>query len=159
MHFDHPKQLLDHDGADLGSSDWMLIDQARINGFADDTDDHQWIHIDAERAKSGPFGTTIAHGYLMLSLAPAMLAQVIDVDNVQAAVKYGVNKVRFPAPVPVASRVRGSVTLRSATPRGMRSRRRSRWQWRSKAIPDRTTSPNSSSSTCDDHAPAPHPVG
>ena len=118
MHFDHPKQLLDHEGADLGSSDWMLIDQARINGFADDTDDHQWIHVDAERARSGPFGTTIAHGYLTLSLAPAMLAQVIDVDNVQAAVNYGVNKVRFPAPVPVGSRVRGSVTLRSATSRG-----------------------------------------
>ena len=118
MHFDHPKQLFDHEGTDLGTSDWMLIDQARINGFADDTDDHQWIHVDAERAKSGPFGTTIAHGYLTLSLAPAMLAQVIDVDNVQAAVNYGVYKVRFPAPVPVDSRVRGSVTLRSATSRG-----------------------------------------
>ena len=111
MHFDHPKQLLDHDGADLGSSDWMLIDQARINGFADDTDDHQWIHVDPERARSGPFGTTIAHGYLTLSLAPAMLAQVIDVDNVQAAVNYGLNKVRFTAPVPVGSRLRAGCRL------------------------------------------------
>jgi acyl dehydratase len=120
------EQLLDHEGAELGTSDRMLVDQARINGFADDTDDRQWIHVDAERAKSGPFGTTIAHGYLTLSLAPAMLAQVVDVGNVQAAVNYGLNKVRFPAPVPVDSRVRGSAALRSVTPRGTRSRRCSR---------------------------------
>jgi acyl dehydratase len=118
FHVDHPKQLLDHSGAPLGTSDWLRIDQARINGFADDTDDHQWIHVDAERAKSGPFRTTIAHGYLTLSLAPAMLQQVIVVDDVQAAVNYGLNKVRFPAPVPVDSRVRGSVTLNSGTQRG-----------------------------------------
>jgi acyl dehydratase len=118
MHFDHPKQLLDHAGATLGTSDWLLIDQARINGFADDTEDHQWIHVDVGRAKSGPFGTTIAHGYLTVSLAPWMLGQVVIVDNVQAAVNYGMNKVRFPAPVPVDSRVRGNVDLRSATVRG-----------------------------------------
>jgi acyl dehydratase len=117
-HFDHPKHLLDHAGDELGASDWLLIDQARINGFADDTEDHQWIHVDVERAKSGPFGMTIAHGYLTLSLAPWMLQQVVVVDNVHAAVTYGMNKVRFPAPVPVDSRIRGVVDLRSAMARG-----------------------------------------
>ena len=118
IHFDHPKELLDHAGGSVGSSDWLHIDQSRINGFAEDTNDHQWIHVDTERAKSGPFGTTIAHGYLTLSLAPWMLQQVVEVDNVQTAVNYGLNKVRFPAPVPVGSQVRGSVSLTSATPRG-----------------------------------------
>jgi acyl dehydratase len=117
-HFDHPKQLLDHAGEELGASDWLLIDQARINGFADDTEDTQWIHVAVERAKSGPYAATIAHGYLTLSLAPWMLGQVVIVDNVQAAVNYGMNKVRFPAPVLVDSRIRGVVDLRSATARG-----------------------------------------
>jgi acyl dehydratase len=118
VRFDHPKALLDHPAEALGTSDWLQIDQSRINGFADDTDDHQWIHVDTELAKAGPFGTTIAHGYLTLSRAPRMLQDVVAVDNVPAAVNYGLNKVRFPAPVPVDSRVRGVVSLVSATTRG-----------------------------------------
>ncbi len=102
----------------LGSSEWLLIDQPRINGFADATEDHQWIHVDPERAAAGPFGTTIAHGYLTLSLAAPMLAEVIEVDEAQAAVNYGLNKARFPSPVPVGSRVRGHLILVDATRRG-----------------------------------------
>jgi acyl dehydratase len=117
-HFASATALLGQDGAELGTSDWHLIDQHRINGFAEDTGDHQWIHVDAERAAAGPFGTTIAHGYLTLSLAPVMLAQVVVIDGVRAAVNYGLNKVRFPAPVRVDSRLRGHVTLVSASPRG-----------------------------------------
>jgi acyl dehydratase len=117
-HFSAPSDLFGKDGTELGTSDWLVIDQNRINGFADDTDDHQWIHVDVKRAKNGPFGTTIAHGYLTLSLAPAMLQQVVLVDNVQAAVNYGLNRVRFPAPVPVDSRVRGTVSLVGATQKG-----------------------------------------
>jgi acyl dehydratase len=115
--FDYPAVLLESSG-ELGVSDWLTIDQARINGFADTTDDHQWIHVDPDRARCGPFGTTIAHGYLTLSLAPWMLAQVVTVGGVQAAVNYGLNNVRFPAPVPVDARVRGHVSLVSATSRG-----------------------------------------
>jgi acyl dehydratase len=117
-HFTHAKELLNHPADQLGSSNWLLIDQDRINGFADYTDDHQWIHVDPERAKSGPFGTTIAHGYLTLALAPLFLQQVVEIENVQAAVNYGLNKVRFPAAVPVDSRIRGHVSLISAAPRG-----------------------------------------
>jgi acyl dehydratase len=116
--FDHPKALLEHIGEELGTSDWLVIDQKRINGFADDTEDHEWIHVDVERAKTSPFGTTIAHGYLTLSMAPVMLQQVVVVDNVTAALNYGLNKVRFPAPVPVDSRIRGKLTLVSASERG-----------------------------------------
>jgi acyl dehydratase len=116
--FDHPKALLEHVGQELGTSDWLVIDQKRINGFADDTEDHQWIHVDVERAKTSPFGSTIAHGYLTLSMAPAILQQVVQVENVTAALNYGLNKVRFPAPVPVDSRIRGTVTLAGASERG-----------------------------------------
>jgi acyl dehydratase len=93
-------------GEDLGYSDWVRIDQARIDQFADATDDHQWIHVDAERAKDGPFGGTIAHGYLTLSLAPGLLQSVIRVDGMRHGVNYGCNKVRFPSPVPVGSDLR-----------------------------------------------------
>jgi acyl dehydratase len=118
LHLDNPSALADHIGEQLGASDWITIDQDRINGFADVTEDHQWIHVDVERAKAGPFGTTIAHGYFTLALAPVILAQVVRIDNVTAGVNYGLNKVRFPAPVPVGSRVRGQVSLVSAKPRG-----------------------------------------
>ena len=114
--FANPSALIGQPG-DLGTSDWIPVEQSRIDGFADATGDHQWIHVDRERAKAGPFGTTIAHGYLTLSLAPVMLAQVVDVANVTAAVNYGLNKVRFPAPVHVDSRVRGHVSLISAAAR------------------------------------------
>ena len=93
-------------GRHLGYSDWVLVDQERIDRFADATGDHQWIHVDAERAKAGPFGTTIAHGYLTLSLVPSLLSQVLRVGGVTYAVNYGCNKVRFPAPVPVGSQLR-----------------------------------------------------
>jgi acyl dehydratase len=116
--FDSPSALVDHVGEDLGTSEWLQVDQARINGFAEHTGDRQWIHVDVERAKEGPFGTTIAHGYLTLSLAPVLLQEVVQVDHVAATVNYGLNKVRFPSPVPVDSRVRGHVSLVSATERG-----------------------------------------
>ena len=91
---------------DLGSSEWVTIDQRRVNQFADATGDHQWIHVDVERAKAGPFGGPIAHGYLTLSLGPALLPQIVQVTGVAMGVNYGANKIRFPSPVPVGSKVR-----------------------------------------------------
>ena len=93
-------------GEELGSSDWLTIDQERVDRFAEATGDHQWIHVDVERAKTGPFGGTIAHGYLTLSLVPMLGAQVFALETPGAKLNYGVNKVRFPAPVPVGSRIR-----------------------------------------------------
>jgi acyl dehydratase len=98
-------------GTDLGTSDWVRIDQDRIDRFAEATGDHQWIHVDVERAKAGPFGGTIAHGYLTLSLVPMLGAQVFSLETPGAKLNYGVNKVRFPAPVPVGSRVRAHARL------------------------------------------------
>ena len=105
--FETPAALLDSVGQHLGYSDWLEIDQQRIDMFADATGDHQWIHVDPERAASGPFGKTIAHGYLSLSLANLFLPQIMQVNNVSMGVNYGCEKVRFPAAVPVGSRVRG----------------------------------------------------
>ncbi|MFK8845718.1 MaoC family dehydratase [Streptomyces sp. Ac-502] len=102
-------------GEDLGTSDWLEIDQKRIDLFADATGDHQWIHVDPERAASGPFGTTIAHGYLTLALLPALVPQLLRVDNVKMGINYGVDKVRFPAPVPVGSRVRATARIAGVT--------------------------------------------
>ena len=99
-------------GQDLGTSDWVEITQDRVNLFADATGDHQWIHVDPERANAGPFGTTIAHGYLTLALAPVFIAEILQVDNVRMAMNYGLNKVRFPAPVPVGAKVRLTATLK-----------------------------------------------
>ena len=93
-------------GKDLGSSGWLEITQERVNTFADATGDHQWIHVDVERAKSGPFGGPIAHGYLTLSLIVPLFAEVLDVQDVKMSVNYGLGKVRFPSPVPVGSRIR-----------------------------------------------------
>jgi acyl dehydratase len=103
--------LRDAIGKDLGYSDWITVDQARINQFADATGDHQWIHVDPERAAQGPFKTTIAHGYLTLSLLPALTSGLARVEGIRMGVNYGVNKVRFPAPVPVDSRVRARVEI------------------------------------------------
>lgn len=100
-------------GQHIGYSDWLLIDQARIDAFADATGDHQWIHIDPARAVSGPFGTTIAHGYLTLSLIPALSAQIWNLSDVKMGINYGCNKVRFPAPVKVGSELRCGITLSS----------------------------------------------
>ncbi|MFJ2651403.1 MaoC family dehydratase [Streptomyces sp. NPDC087420] len=105
-------------GERLGHSDWLEIDQKRIDLFADATGDHQWIHVDPERAAAGPFGTTIAHGYLTLSLLPVFVPQIIAVENVTMGVNYGTNKVRFPAPVPVGSRLRASAVLQSVEEAG-----------------------------------------
>ncbi|WP_104101281.1 MaoC family dehydratase [Arthrobacter sp. 08Y14] len=88
------------------TSDWITIDQDRINRFADATDDHQWIHTDPERAAAGPFGSTIAHGFLVLSLLPALAADRVSVDGTVMGINYGLDRVRFPHPVPVNSRVR-----------------------------------------------------
>ena len=109
--FDSPAQLLENVGKQLGASDWLEIDQERINLFADATGDHQWIHVDPERAAQGPFGSTIAHGYLTLSLVNLFLPQVVEVRGISMGVNYGSNKLRFPAPVPVGSRIRGSAEL------------------------------------------------
>jgi acyl dehydratase len=93
-------------GQHLGWSDWLVVDQARVNLFADATDDHQWIHVDPERAAKGPFGGPIAHGYLTLSLIPALIHEVHDVQGKTFGVNYGCNKVRFPAPVKVGAKLR-----------------------------------------------------
>jgi acyl dehydratase len=98
-------------GSELGPSAWVDIDQARIDTFADATDDHQWIHTDPERAAGGPFGSTIAHGYLTLALLIPMWSQLLDVTEARTKVNYGLNKVRFPAPVPVGSKIRATARL------------------------------------------------
>jgi acyl dehydratase len=103
---------------------WITVSQERIDGFADVTEDHQWIHVDADRAASGPFGTTIAHGLLTLSLIPRLIQDLVEVDNVAAVVNYGVDGVRFIAPVPSGARIRAvtELTAAEATPRGVRAR-------------------------------------
>jgi acyl dehydratase len=98
-------------GEKLGVSEWVTITQEQINKFAEATGDHQWIHIDPERAKAGPFGAPIAHGFLTLSLLPEMTASAFRVTETRMGVNYGLNKVRFPAPVPVGSRLRGHFKL------------------------------------------------
>lgn len=100
-------------GQEVGSSDWVTIDQDRIQLFADATDDHQWIHLDEEKAKAGPFGGTIAHGFLTLSLLPMLSQRTVDVTGMKMKINYGLNKVRFPQPVPSGARVRDTITLDS----------------------------------------------
>lgn len=109
--YEHLQDLASMLGQEIGVSDWVLIDQARIQRFADATGDHQWIHLDPERAAAGPFGQTIAHGYLTLSLLPLLFSSAFKVADVRMGVNYGLNKVRFPAPVPVDSRLRGRFVL------------------------------------------------
>jgi acyl dehydratase len=104
-------ELQDKVGEELGVSDWIDVTQERIQLFADATGDHQWIHLDRERAKAGPFGTTIAHGFLTLSLLPEMSAHAFAVSDTRMGVNYGLNRVRFPAPVPSGSRLRGRFKL------------------------------------------------
>lgn len=98
-------------GTELGVSEWHQITQDQIDKFADATGDHQWIHIDPQKAKDGPFGTTIAHGYLTLSLLPMLADEIYQVHGLKMGVNYGANKVRFPSPVPVNSRIRASARL------------------------------------------------
>ncbi|KLL96777.1 MaoC family dehydratase [Rhodococcus rhodochrous] len=100
-------------GEHLGYSDWIEIDQKRIDLFAEATGDHQWIHVDPERAKDGPYGKTIAHGYLTLSLLPVLGTQIFSLEGLKMKVNYGSNKVRYPAPVPVGSRIRAGAEFKS----------------------------------------------
>ncbi|MCH2170731.1 MaoC family dehydratase [Myxococcota bacterium] len=109
--FENPSEILNAVGKQLGKSDWLVIDQERIDQFAEATGDHQWIHVDPERAKEGPYGATIAHGYLTQSLVNFFLPQIVEVRGASMGINYGADKLRFPAPVPVGSRIRGSAEL------------------------------------------------
>jgi len=115
-HFARLSDLQSLVGEELAASDWITVDQQRIDLFAHATGDHQWIHVDAERAKQGPYGTTVAHGFLTLSLLPEMGAHALAIDDVRLGLNYGLNRVRFPAPVPSGSRVRGHFKLLSYEP-------------------------------------------
>ena len=117
------EQFTSEDGAqaqdvDLGASDWLAIGQERVDAFADATEDHQWIHVDPEKAKKGPFGTTIAHGYLVLSLLPRLFAEIFEIIDASMMVNYGLDKVRFIQPVAADAEVRLAARLVSSTPRG-----------------------------------------
>ena len=103
---------------DLGTSEWETIDQQQIDLFAEATHDHQWIHVDPEAAAQGPFGTTVAHGYLTLSMLPYFVSQVLNVTDARMGINYGTEKIRFTAPVPVGSQVRLKATLRNSERRG-----------------------------------------
>ncbi|MES1979307.1 MAG: MaoC family dehydratase [Pseudomonadota bacterium] len=103
-------------GQEVAVSDWTVIGQPQVNQFADATHDHQWIHVDPEKAAAGPFGGPIAHGFLTLSLLPFFMESSFEVTNSRMGVNYGLNKVRFTAPVPVGSRLRARMTLMAATP-------------------------------------------
>jgi len=102
-------------GDHLGYSEWVLVDRARIDAFAEATGDHQWIHVDPDRAAFGPFGTTVAHGYLTLSLIPVLVGSLVDYAGWPVKINYGSNKVRFPQPVPVDSRVRAGIQVTAVT--------------------------------------------
>ena len=108
-------ELTEATGEELGTSEWLEVDQERVNAFADATGDHQWIHVDVERANAGPFGAPIAHGYLTLSLIPQFTPQIFSVETPGAKLNYGVNKVRFPNPVKVGSRIRATATIAEVT--------------------------------------------
>jgi acyl dehydratase len=109
-----PRELLDLAGRPLGVSDWREVPQSDVDMFARATGDEQWIHVDVERAAAGPYGSTIAHGYMTLALVAPLLSEVLAVEGASMAVNYGLNRVRFPAPVPVGARVRLAATLESA---------------------------------------------
>lgn len=112
--FENPRDLLGKDGTKLDTADWLTIDQSRIDAFADCTGDHQWIHVDPVRAKDGPFGATIAHGYLTLALVNLFMPQIIEVRRFSAGVNVGMDKTRFLSPVVVGSRIRGTGEIVSA---------------------------------------------
>ncbi len=103
-------------GEHLGYSEWMVIAQDRVDAFAEATGDHQWIHVDAERAATGPFGSTIAHGFLTLALIPSLGGKLFQLEGITMGINYGTNKVRFPQPVPVGARIRAGVEVLEATP-------------------------------------------
>ena len=116
LHFATLASLQARVGQHLATSPWVLIDQQRIDLFAQATGDHQWIHVDPVRAAAGPFGTPIAHGFLTLSLLPELAASAMHIDDVKMGVNYGLNRVRFMAPVPVGSRLRGQIRLKAYEP-------------------------------------------
>ena len=109
-----PTDLLKLVGQRLGTTDWMKVTQQQVDQFAEATGDRQWLHIDPDRAAKGPFRGTIVHGYLTLSLAPAVISQVLEIRELTAALNYGLNKVRFPTPVRVGAQIRAAVTVMSA---------------------------------------------
>ena len=115
-HFDTLQELAACVGQEVAVSDWVTVTQEQVNRFADATGDHQWIHVDVERARSGPFGAPIAHGFLTLSLLPVFFDTAFDIRQAGMGVNYGLNKVRFTAPVPVGSRLRARMSLLSAEP-------------------------------------------
>jgi len=115
-HYAHLAELQALVGQELGVSDWLAVDQARIDLFAQATGDHQWIHTDPVRAAAGPFGATVAHGFLTLSLLPVLFETGFAIDDVRVGVNYGLNRVRFPAPVRVGSRLRGRFRLLAYEP-------------------------------------------
>ena len=115
-HFAHLAELAALVGQPLADSDWIVVDQHRIHAFAEATDDRQWIHVDPERAAAGPFGATIAHGFLTLSLLPMLRAHAFAIDDVRMGVNYGLNRARFPAPVPAGSRERARFKLLAYDP-------------------------------------------
>ena len=117
LEVDRPADMKAHAGKTIGTSEWVLVDQAMINAFADATGDHQWIHVDVERAKKDmPGGKTIAHGFLTLSLIPMLNHQISHINNVRNGINYGCNKVRFTSPVPAGSKVRARSKLLAADP-------------------------------------------
>ncbi|GCL65053.1 MaoC family dehydratase [Pseudaquabacterium pictum] len=116
VHFPHLTAMQALVGQQLATSPWVLVDQQRINLFAEATGDHQWIHVDVERAKAGPYGAPIAHGFLTLSLLPELTATAMVIDDVKMSINYGLNRVRFTGPVPAGSRVRAVITLKEYTP-------------------------------------------
>lgn len=113
----HLDQLPGLVGSELGVSEWITLDQERINRFAEVTEDRQWIHVDETRAEGGPFGTTIAHGYLTLSMIPMLVLPLADFDGTSMQLNYGLDRVRFPRPVPVNSRIRARVSVHSVEER------------------------------------------
>ena len=115
--FASPRELIDAVGDDLGYSEWHTVDQSAIDAFADATGDHQWIHVDAARAASGPFGTTVAHGYLTLSMVPVLVREIYSVDA-RIVVNYGLDRVRFPAPVRPGSAIRAGAVITGAQDTG-----------------------------------------
>jgi acyl dehydratase len=116
VHIPHLADLAARVGQEIAVSDWLTIDQSRIDRFADATGDHQWIHVDPARAAQGPFGATVAHGFLTLSLLSWFFEHGFVIDDVRMGLNYGLNKVRFPAPVPVGSRLRARFTLLAYEP-------------------------------------------
>jgi acyl dehydratase len=114
--FESLAELPAHVGQEVAVSDWLTITQEQVNQFAEATGDHQWIHVDVERAKAGPFGAPIAHGFLTLSLIPRFFESTLEIRNTRMGVNYGLNKVRFTAPVPVGSRLRARLKLLACDP-------------------------------------------